>query len=215
MAIGEPYTVDELAARTGLDTASLLAQLGALEISGRVGRRTLHGAGRGLPSRLRLHDGALKGLPGVVRVQRWPLERAAASHVVRDDAVDDEHGAQENDEVLERAIELATIGWLNRAGSLAVSDRRRESRDWAMSSARQRVGRRTWFSNQRGRPRFPVPRLHGKPDVPCVHARRVRLHVESGVAAPTRVHTIPKGALIMVISTRFSISADGYEESND
>jgi hypothetical protein len=70
-------------------------------------------------------------------------------------------------------------------------------------------------SNQRGGPRFPVPRLHGKPDAPCVHARRVRLHVENGVAAPTRVHTIPKGALIMVISTRFSISTDGYEESND
>jgi len=43
----------------------------------------------------------------------------------------------------------------------------------------------------------------------------VRLHVENGVAAPTRVHTIPKGALTMVISTRFSISTDGYEESND
>jgi hypothetical protein len=41
------------------------------------------------------------------------------------------------------------------------------------------------------------------------------LHVENGVAAPTRVHTIPKGALIMVIGTRFSISTDGYEESND
>ena len=85
----------------------------------------------------------------------------------------------------------------------------------AMSRARRRVGRRTWFSNQRGRPRFPVPRLHGKPDAPCVHAwGRVRLHVENGVAAPTRVHTIPKGALIMVISTRFSISTEG-EESND
>ena len=48
------------------------------------------------------------------------------------------------------------------------------------------VGRRTWFSNQRGRPRFPVPRLHGKPDAPCVHEwGRVRLHVENGVAAPT------------------------------
>jgi hypothetical protein len=71
-------------------------------------------------------------------------------------------------------------------------------------------------SNQRGRPRFPVPRLHGKPDAPCVPAwGRVRLHVENGVAAPTRVHTIPKGALIMVINTRFSISTDGYEESND
>ena len=38
---------------------------------------------------------------------------------------------------------------------------------------------------------------------------------ENGVAAPTTVHTIPIGALIMVISTRFSISTDGYEESND
>ena len=43
---------------------------------------------------------------------------------------------------------------------------------------------------------------------------RVRLPVENGVAAPTRVHTIPKGAWIMVISTGFSISTDGYEESN-
>jgi hypothetical protein len=42
----------------------------------------------------------------------------------------------------------------------------------------------------------------------------MRLHVENGVAAPTRVHTIRKGALIMVISTRFSICTDGYEESN-
>jgi hypothetical protein len=61
---------------------------------------------------------------------------------------------------------------------------------------------------------FPVLRLHGKPDAPCVHAwGRVRLDVEKGVAAPTRVQTILKGALIMVISTRFSISTDGYEES--
>ena len=51
--------------------------------------------------------------------------------------------------------------------------------------------------------------------MPRASTRRVRLHVENGVAAPTRVHTIPKGALIMVISTRFSISTDGYEESND
>jgi len=81
-----------------------------------------------------------------------------------------------------------------------------------MSRARQRVGRRTWFSASA----FPSARLHGKPDAPRVHAwGRVRLHVENGVAAPTRVHTIPKGALIMVISTRFSISTDGYEESND
>jgi hypothetical protein len=43
----------------------------------------------------------------------------------------------------------------------------------------------------------------------------VRLHVENGVAALTRIHTIPEGALIMVIGTRFSISTDDYEESND
>ena len=50
----------------------------------------------------------------------------------------------------------------------------------------------------------------------CVLAwGRVRLHVENGVGAPTRVQTIPKGALFMVISTRFSISTNGYEESND
>jgi hypothetical protein len=41
------------------------------------------------------------------------------------------------------------------------------------------------------------------------------LRVENGVAAPTRVHTIPKGALIMGISTRFSIRTDGHEEGND
>ena len=40
----------------------------------------------------------------------------------------------------------------------------------AMSSVRQRVGRRAWCSNQRGRTRFPAPRLHGRPDAPCVHA---------------------------------------------
>ena len=86
----------------------------------------------------------------------------------------------------------------------------------AMRGVWQRVGRRTWCSNPRGRPRFPVSRVHGKPDVPCVDAwGRVRLHVENGVAAPTRVQTFPKGALIMVISTRFSIGTDGYEESND
>jgi hypothetical protein len=39
--------------------------------------------------------------------------------------------------------------------------------------------------------------------------------VENGVAAPTRVHTIPRGALTMGLSTRFSISTDGYEQSND
>jgi hypothetical protein len=44
---------------------------------------------------------------------------------------------------------------------------------------------------------------------------RVRLDVEDGVAAPTRVHTIPKGALMMVISTGFSTGTDGYEESDD
>jgi hypothetical protein len=43
----------------------------------------------------------------------------------------------------------------------------------------------------------------------------VRLHVENGLAAPTRVHTIAKGALIMLINTRFRISTDGHEESND
>jgi len=43
----------------------------------------------------------------------------------------------------------------------------------------------------------------------------VRLDVENGVVAPTRVHTIPKGALMMVISARFSTGTDGYEESND
>lgn len=86
----------------------------------------------------------------------------------------------------------------------------------ATSRARRRVGRRTWFADRRGRPRFPVPRLPGKPDAPRVHTwGRARLHVENGVAAPTRVHTITKGALMMVISTRVSISTDGYEESND
>ena len=85
-----------------------------------------------------------------------------------------------------------------------------------MSEAWQRVKRRTWFRTSAGGPRCPVPRVPGKPDAPCVHAwGRVRLHVENGVAAPTRVHTIPKGALIMVISTRFSISTGGYEKSND
>ena len=43
MAIGEPYTIDELAARTGLETPALLAELGALEIAGRIAR--LPGAG--------------------------------------------------------------------------------------------------------------------------------------------------------------------------
>ena len=38
MAVGESYTIDELAARTGLETGTLLAELGTLEIAGRVGR---------------------------------------------------------------------------------------------------------------------------------------------------------------------------------
>ncbi len=38
MAIGEPYSIDELAARSGLETPALLAELGALEIAGRIGR---------------------------------------------------------------------------------------------------------------------------------------------------------------------------------
>jgi predicted Rossmann fold nucleotide-binding protein DprA/Smf involved in DNA uptake len=38
MAIGEPYSIDELAARSGLGTAALLAELGILEVAGRIGR---------------------------------------------------------------------------------------------------------------------------------------------------------------------------------
>ena len=38
MAAGEAYGIDELAARTGLEAAALLAELGALEIAGRIGR---------------------------------------------------------------------------------------------------------------------------------------------------------------------------------
>lgn len=38
MAVGETYTVDELAARTGLAGPALLAELGALEVAGIVGR---------------------------------------------------------------------------------------------------------------------------------------------------------------------------------
>jgi DNA processing protein len=38
MALGEPYSVDELAARSGLDAAALLAELGSLELAGRIGR---------------------------------------------------------------------------------------------------------------------------------------------------------------------------------
>jgi hypothetical protein len=84
-----------------------------------------------------------------------------------------------------------------------------------MSRARQRVGRRTWFRTSAGVRVSQCPDYR-KPDARCVHAwGPVRLHVENGVAAPTRVHTIPKGALTMVISTRSSISTDGYEESND
>lgn len=43
MAVGEPYTADELAARTGLAGPELLAELGALEVAGTVGR--IPGAG--------------------------------------------------------------------------------------------------------------------------------------------------------------------------
>ena len=38
MATGEPYTLDDLAARTGRPASSLLADLGSLEVAGRVGR---------------------------------------------------------------------------------------------------------------------------------------------------------------------------------
>jgi DNA processing protein len=38
MAAGEAYSIDELAARTGLEAAALLAELGTLEIAGRIGR---------------------------------------------------------------------------------------------------------------------------------------------------------------------------------
>jgi predicted Rossmann fold nucleotide-binding protein DprA/Smf involved in DNA uptake len=38
MALGEPYTVDDLAAQTGRFAASLLADLGTLEVAGRVVR---------------------------------------------------------------------------------------------------------------------------------------------------------------------------------
>jgi predicted Rossmann fold nucleotide-binding protein DprA/Smf involved in DNA uptake len=43
MAAGEPYTLDELATRTGLSAGALLSELGLLEIAGIVGR--LPGAG--------------------------------------------------------------------------------------------------------------------------------------------------------------------------
>jgi DNA processing protein len=38
MAVGEPYSVDDLAARTGRATPDLLAELGALEVEGRITR---------------------------------------------------------------------------------------------------------------------------------------------------------------------------------
>jgi DNA processing protein len=38
MAAGEPYTLDDLAARTGCSASSLLAELGAMELAGRVAR---------------------------------------------------------------------------------------------------------------------------------------------------------------------------------
>jgi DNA processing protein len=38
MAVGEPYSVDDLAARTGRSTPDLLAELGALEVEGRITR---------------------------------------------------------------------------------------------------------------------------------------------------------------------------------
>ncbi len=39
MAAGEPYSVDELAQATGRPVHELLAELGALEMAGRVARR--------------------------------------------------------------------------------------------------------------------------------------------------------------------------------
>jgi DNA processing protein len=38
MTVGEPYSLDDLAARTGLQAPALLAELGALEVEGLVGR---------------------------------------------------------------------------------------------------------------------------------------------------------------------------------
>jgi DNA processing protein len=38
MAVGEPYGLDDLAARTGRPAAELLAELGRLEVAGRIGR---------------------------------------------------------------------------------------------------------------------------------------------------------------------------------
>jgi predicted Rossmann fold nucleotide-binding protein DprA/Smf involved in DNA uptake len=40
MAVGEPYSVDELAAATGRPVHDLLAELATLEIAGRVVRRS-------------------------------------------------------------------------------------------------------------------------------------------------------------------------------
>ena len=85
-----------------------------------------------------------------------------------------------------------------------------------MSRTWQRVGRRTWFRTRAG---VAVSQCPDYTEGPMARASTrgdgVRFRVENGVAAPTRVYTIPKGALIMVISARFSISTDGYEESND
>jgi predicted Rossmann fold nucleotide-binding protein DprA/Smf involved in DNA uptake len=38
MALGEPYSVDELATRTGRPTPAVLVELGELELAGRVTR---------------------------------------------------------------------------------------------------------------------------------------------------------------------------------
>ena len=38
MTVGEAYSVDELAARTGRSASDLLAELGALEVAGRITR---------------------------------------------------------------------------------------------------------------------------------------------------------------------------------
>jgi predicted Rossmann fold nucleotide-binding protein DprA/Smf involved in DNA uptake len=38
MTVGEPYSVEDLAARTGRATPELLAELGGLELAGRVAR---------------------------------------------------------------------------------------------------------------------------------------------------------------------------------
>jgi hypothetical protein len=87
---------------------------------------------------------------------------------------------------------------------------------WAMSIARQRVGRRAWLRTSVG-VRVSQPPDYTESPMPraSTSGERVRFHVENGVAVPTRVHTVSKGALIMGISTRFRISTDGYEEGND